>query len=86
MMAMKKKTHLQALGRHVAALRQAKGLTQEKLAESSGLDPSYISGIERGVRNPSYLSLVKLASGLASHLSTIFQENTDSLHQRAKDK
>ena len=60
---MNKNPDLVAFGQNIVALRKSKELTQEELAESSELDASYISGIERGVRNPSYLSLVRLAKG-----------------------
>jgi DNA-binding XRE family transcriptional regulator len=43
---------LAALGHNIRARREARDLTQEKLAEKCGLDPTYISGIERGLRNP----------------------------------
>ena len=61
---MKMNPVLIALGKNVRKLREQKKLTQETLAERSGLDPSYISGIERAVRNPSMLSLARLAKGL----------------------
>ena len=64
LLPMKKNAVLIALGRNASRLRAQKMLTQEALAERSGLDPSYISGIERGVRNPSVLSLARLAKGL----------------------
>lgn len=63
---MKKNPVLVALGKNVRKFREQKKLTQETLAERSGLDPSYISGIERAVRNPSMLSLAKLAKGLGN--------------------
>ena len=44
--------------------REEKGFTQERLAERADLDPTYISGIERGVRNPSVISLVRVAKAL----------------------
>ena len=68
---MKKNPVLIALGKNVSALRSQKYLTQEQLAELSGLDPSYISGIERGVRNPSVLSLTRLANGFETSVSVI---------------
>lgn len=68
---MKTNTVLQALGKNVSELRKQKGLTQEQLAERSGLDPSYISGIERGVRNPSFKSLVSLAQGFGMTVSEV---------------
>lgn len=60
-----------ALGRNIRDLREQKRLTQEALAERSGLDPSYISGIERAVRNPSVLSLARLANGLGCTVSDV---------------
>lgn len=55
---------LAALGRNVRRQRDEKQLTQEKLAEKSGLDPTYISDIERGLRNPGIKNVAKLAKAL----------------------
>ena len=55
---------LAALGQNVRRRREAKPLTQEKLAERAGLDPTYISGIERGLRNPGIKNVAKLAKAL----------------------
>jgi len=55
---------LAALGLNVRRQREAKQLTQEKLAEKSGLDPTYISDIERGQRNPGIKNVAKLAKAL----------------------
>ena len=71
---MKKNPVLVALGKRVRELREQAKLTQEVLAERSGLDPSYISGIERAVRNPSVLSLARLSHGLGYTVSEICQE------------
>lgn len=59
------------LGNNVRRLREEHGLTQEALAERANLDSTYISGIERGVRNPSFLSLVKLAHGFGTTVSIV---------------
>jgi transcriptional regulator with XRE-family HTH domain len=40
------------------------GLSQQALSERSGLHTTHVSGLERGVRNPTYGSLVELAEGL----------------------
>lgn len=45
-------------------LRKAKGLTQEKLAELSGLDRTYVPQAESGSRNVSLLTVDKLARAL----------------------
>lgn len=71
MQRMKKNPVLLSLGKNVSELRNKKELTQEQLAERSGLDPSYISGIERGVRNPSVLSLARLATGFETTISSL---------------
>lgn len=53
-----------ALGTAIVELRRRAELTQEALAERSELHLTHVGGIERGVRNPSYATLVKLAGGL----------------------
>jgi transcriptional regulator with XRE-family HTH domain len=55
---------LAALGQSVRRWREERALTQEKLAEKAGLDPTYISGIERGLRNPGILNVARLAKAL----------------------
>lgn len=55
---------LASLGQNVRKIREAKQLTQEKLAEFAGLDPTYISGIERGLRNPGIQNVAKIAKAL----------------------
>ena len=53
-----------ALGRAVHRHRIAIGISQEDLADQVGLDRTYISGIERGLRNPTFLVLLRLAEAL----------------------
>ena len=53
------------------ALRTSRGLTQEKLAESSGLHPTYISGIERGLRNPSWRTIGRVCEALETSTSEL---------------
>ena len=60
-------------GLNVRKLREASALTQETLAEKADLDPTYISGIERGVRNPSLLSIVRVAKALGTSVSQLSQ-------------
>ena len=55
---------LSALGLNVRRQREQKELTQEKLAERAGLDSTYISGIERGLRNPGIKNVARLAKAL----------------------
>ena len=55
---------LAALGQNVRRGRETRQLTQEKLAERANLDPTYISGIERGLRNPGIKNVARLAKAL----------------------
>ena len=65
----KKNPVLVAFGNSIRKLRAKKKISQRVLAERSGLDTSYLSGIERGVRNPSLKSLETLAMGLGCSIS-----------------
>ncbi|MBZ5512782.1 MAG: helix-turn-helix domain-containing protein [Acidobacteriia bacterium] len=51
-------------GKRVREVRQDKHLSQEKLAELAGFDRTYISLVERGLRNISLINLVRLAAAL----------------------
>jgi DNA-binding XRE family transcriptional regulator len=53
-----------SFGRVLKSLRNAKGISQEKLAELSGLDRSYVSLLERGLRQPSLETLFLIGSAL----------------------
>lgn len=54
----------QRIGWNLRRLRAARELNQEDFATDSGFDRGYISGIERGVRNPSILVLERIAQAL----------------------
>jgi transcriptional regulator with XRE-family HTH domain len=60
-----------ALGEAVRLLRLECGLVQEELADLVGTDHKQVGGIERGERNPSYATLVRLAEGLQTRPSKI---------------
>jgi transcriptional regulator with XRE-family HTH domain len=53
-----------ALGEAVRTLRREAGLSQEDLADAADTDLTQVGGIERGVRNPSYTTLLRLAGAL----------------------
>lgn len=60
------------VGRNLARLRKEKGLTQEQLEERSGFSQQYLSGLERGQRNPTIVSLYELAQALGvSHVELV---------------
>jgi transcriptional regulator with XRE-family HTH domain len=75
MVAAMSKRHraLDAFGKNLRQQRTDKGLSQEALAEKADLDPTYISGIERGVRNPSVLSIVRIAEALEIESADLFK-------------
>lgn len=52
------------VGLNVRRLREEKGWSQEELAFETGMHRTYISGIERGVRNPTVTVLAKIAGSL----------------------
>lgn len=52
------------VGKNIRRLREAQGLTQEKVAFDADIDLTYLGGIERGRRNPSLLVLVGIAAAL----------------------
>lgn len=60
------------VGRNFRRLRLAKGLTQELVAERSGISQQYLSGLEQGTRNPSIVILYEIAQALGvSHVELV---------------
>ncbi|MBI3887578.1 helix-turn-helix transcriptional regulator [Candidatus Microgenomates bacterium] len=53
-----------SIGKNVRQIREKKNITQEQLAFDAGLNRAYIGYIERGERNPSTETLVKIAKAL----------------------
>lgn len=49
-------------------------LSQEKLAERAGLHPTYISMVERGLRNPTIDAAAKIAKALKVTLPRLLEE------------
>ena len=62
------------VGFNVRRLREARGWSQEDLAFESGLHRTYISGIERGVRNPTVKVLGVVAVALGVPASRLLEE------------
>lgn len=63
-MATESKALEAAFGRTLRDLRQARSLSQEKLALEAGLDRTFISMMERGTRQPSLGTLFSLSVAL----------------------
>jgi len=60
-----------ALGDALRQLRLEAGLSQEQLAEGAHTDLTQVGGIERGVRNPSYTTLLRLAGALGTSVGEL---------------
>lgn len=63
---------LSDFGNRLRKLRIEKGVSQEKFADLTQLDRTYVSGLERGKRNPSYLILLKIAKSLNISVKDLF--------------
>jgi len=65
------------VGRNVRRVRGGLGLTQEQFAEKSGFSQQYISDLERGLRNPTVVTVFELAQALGvSHIELMRPERT----------
>ena len=62
------------LGEKIIIFRVGLNLSQEKLAEICNFDRTYVSLLERGKRNPSYLNLLKLSIGLQTTVSELTKD------------
>ena len=62
---------LAALGRAVREARDERGISQEALAQRIGVHRTYVGGIERGERNVTYESLLRVAEALAIPMSEL---------------
>ena len=62
---------LKEFGNRVKFLRQNMKLTQEQLAQKTGLHKNYIGMVERGERNPSLLNNRIIANGLGLSISAL---------------
>ncbi|EBK3045230.1 helix-turn-helix transcriptional regulator [Salmonella enterica] len=71
------------LGNRIRELRQEAGFSQEGFADKCGIDRSYMSGIERGVRNPTLEILWAISCALGSNLNNLFMfENKEKVRKR----
>ena len=59
-------------GQHIRYLRRLRSLTQEEVAHRAGVHVTYLSGIERGVRNPSLKNIRAIAEALGVPMGELF--------------
>ena len=69
-----KDSYQNIFGNNIRKLRAKLNLSQDDLAEASGLHRTYIGGIERGERNPSLKNIVKIARALNSKPTDLLKE------------
>lgn len=62
------------VGQRIRNYRVKLGLSQEKLAELSGVHPTYIGQVERGEKNATLESIEKIANALGLPLSNLFEK------------
>lgn len=67
-------TLLRQLGDRLRELREANGKSQDKLANDSGLHRTYIGAVERGERNPTFLTLSKYAASLGLRVEDLVRD------------
>jgi transcriptional regulator with XRE-family HTH domain len=65
---------LKKFGQNVRRKREAYRISQESLAEIADLDRTYVGGIERGERNPTIISAVRIAKALRVRLADLCEE------------
>ncbi|HEV2891266.1 MAG TPA: helix-turn-helix transcriptional regulator [Frankiaceae bacterium] len=61
-------------GRRVRELREAAGIEQQELAQRVGMSGGYLSGIERGARNPTLDVVFAIAHALRVQPAALFQD------------
>lgn len=66
-------TNLKLLGENIKKARTLLGISQEELAFRSMLHRTYISSVERGERNISFLNLIKIAKALETSPSDLIE-------------
>lgn len=59
-------------GLNVRRLREERGWTQEELARLSGINRSYLAGVEKGKRNVTIVNIARIAKALEVSPDTLF--------------
>jgi transcriptional regulator with XRE-family HTH domain len=70
------------VGLNVKIFRKERGLSQEGLAFECGLHRTYVSGVERGIRNPTVVVLEKIAEALNIPAGRLLDEPTRTRGRR----
>jgi transcriptional regulator with XRE-family HTH domain len=62
------------VGLNLQRLRREKGLSQEELADRASIHQTYLSGVERGKRNPSIAVLQRIAEALDTDIEDMVRQ------------
>jgi transcriptional regulator with XRE-family HTH domain len=79
----KKHLDLKPLGAVVRRLRHERGMTQEELADATGLHTNHVGGVERGERNITIATIFALAGALDVTPGALFAEYEPNVEDRA---
>ena len=77
MTAAEERAFLRALGGCVRVVRLDRGLSQEQLAETSGLSPQFVCQLERGSHGANVVNLLRVAEALRVPLAVLLDEAAD---------
>ena len=66
------------VGMRIKSVRRGKGYSQEKLAELAGINPKYLSSVERGEENPTLDLFIRLSQSLRVDINEIFNIEYES--------
>jgi len=66
------------LAANMVRLRKEKGWSQEELGDQAGMHRTYVSGVERGVRNPTITVVAKIAAGLGCTIGNLVDQSDTS--------
>jgi transcriptional regulator with XRE-family HTH domain len=69
---------LKQLGTNLRKYRLNNNISQEAFSELTQLDRTYISGLERGIRNPSFLILLRISKALDITLNDLYGDKNES--------
>ncbi|GLS36876.1 transcriptional regulator [Mesorhizobium tianshanense] len=74
------------VGLNVQKIRRAQALSQEELSFRSGFTRAYLSGLEAGRRNPTLLSLAKIANALSVDIEELTKRPGKNAQASAEDR
>jgi transcriptional regulator with XRE-family HTH domain len=65
------------LGEALSRRREAAGLSQEQLADKSGIDRTYVSKLERDIQSPTVDMLIRVCRAMGTRASEVLREIED---------